>query len=264
MAPGALVLVAGATGGVGQLVTAKLLERGYKVRALARKDRPNKTTLGPHEGLEVVDVDCRIADTLPPLFEGVDAVCCCTGTTAFPSTRWEGNNGPRPTDLVATSNIIAATPKSIKRFVLVTSVGVERQKEIPFSILNLFGVLTYKRMSEEALQRSGLPWTVFRPGRLTDGPYTSYDLNTLLRATAGSRQAVTLSPRDDLSGEASRIAVAEAVVQSLALSSTVNAAFSLSSAEGDGPGADPAQWDSLFSRARAVAGAAAPQPVSAR
>lgn len=31
-----------------------------------------------------------------------------------------------------------------------------------------------------------------RPGRLTDGPYTSYDLNTLLRATAGKRHAVRL------------------------------------------------------------------------
>lgn len=33
---------------------------------------------------------------------------------------------------------------------------------------------------------------VFRPGRLTDGPYTSYDLNTLLKATAGQRRAVLI------------------------------------------------------------------------
>lgn len=31
-----------------------------------------------------------------------------------------------------------------------------------------------------------------RPGRLTDGPYTSYDLNTLLKATAGQRRAVVI------------------------------------------------------------------------
>lgn len=31
-----------------------------------------------------------------------------------------------------------------------------------------------------------------RPGRLTDGPYTSYDLNTLLQATAGERRAVLI------------------------------------------------------------------------
>lgn len=32
----------------------------------------------------------------------------------------------------------------------------------------------------------------FRAGRLTDGPYTSYDLNTLLKATAGQRRAVLI------------------------------------------------------------------------
>ena len=40
-----------------------------------------------------------------------------------------------------------------------------------------------------------------RPGRLTDGPYTSYDLNTLVKATAGERRAVEIgqgpSPFDD-------------------------------------------------------------------
>lgn len=39
-------------------------------------------------------------------------------------------------------------------------------------------------------QDSGLPYTLLRPGRLTDGPYTSYDLNTLLKATSGTKRAV--------------------------------------------------------------------------
>lgn len=43
------------------------------------------------------------------------------------------------------------------------------------------GVLRYKREAEQLLQGSGLPWTILRPSRLTDGPYTSYDLNTLLQ-----------------------------------------------------------------------------------
>ena len=36
-------------------------------------------------------------------------------------------------------NLIEATPKSVKRFVLTTSAGVDRSNKIPFSILNLFG-----------------------------------------------------------------------------------------------------------------------------
>jgi hypothetical protein len=42
-------------------------------------------------------------------------------------------------------------------------------------------VLKFKRDSEMALEASGLPYTILRPSRLTDGPYTSYDLNTLLQ-----------------------------------------------------------------------------------
>lgn len=43
------------------------------------------------------------------------------------------------------------------------------------------GVLKFKHDSELALQASGIPYTLLRPSRLTDGPYTSYDLNTLLQ-----------------------------------------------------------------------------------
>lgn len=35
-------------------------------------------------------------------------------------------------------------------------------------------------------------YVCIRAGRLTDGPYTSYDLNTLLKATAGQRRAVLI------------------------------------------------------------------------
>lgn len=31
------------------------------------------------------------------------------------------------------------------------------------------GVLRYKRASEQELERSGLPYTILRPNRLTDG-----------------------------------------------------------------------------------------------
>lgn len=80
---------------------------------------------------------------------------------------------------------------------------------------NMFaGVLKFKRQSEQLLEQSGLPFTILRPGRLTDGPYTSYDLNTLLKATSGSRKDIQLSPRDDQQGEASRIAVAGAALPS--------------------------------------------------
>ncbi|GFH14796.1 NAD(P)-bd_dom domain-containing protein [Haematococcus lacustris] len=138
----------------------------------------------------------------------------------------------------------------VKRFVLVTSAGVMRPTTFPYTILNTFGVLRFKRMSEQLLEGSGMPYTIFRPGRLTDGPYTSFDLNTLLQATAGSRQDVTLALSDSLSGEASRIATAEAVVQALQSSAAEGRAFALASREGEGPGQDRQRWEQLFTSAQ--------------
>ncbi|DBA85222.1 TPA: hypothetical protein ACH3X2_005927 [Trebouxia sp. C0005] len=160
--------------------------------------------------------------------------------------RWKGGNGPEQTDSIATGNLIKATPKGIKRFVLVTSAGVERYNKLPFSILNLFGVLKFKRQSEELLMQSGLPYTILRPGRLTDGPYTSYDLNTLLKATAGNKQDIQIAAKDELNGETSRIALAEALLQALQLPETENKVFALTSTEGEGPGTDKAKWKALF------------------
>lgn len=244
--PGAKVLVAGATGGVGQLATAKLLDRGFKVVALTRKPEKTQQLFNNHPNLEVAIADLREPSSLLAVLSGVDAVCCCTGTTAFPSNRWHGDNGPRPTDLEGPLNLIQACPKTLQRFVFVTSAGVERQKEFPWAILNTFGVLKFKHDVELALQASGLPYTILRPSRLTDGPYTSYDLNTLLQATSGSKQEVELAPTDSLFGEASRIAVAEACVQALQQECTDNRVYAIASVEGDGPGQDAAKWQQLF------------------
>jgi hypothetical protein len=66
--------------------------------------------------------------------------CCYHVTCAvLHAARWEGNNGPRPTDYDGPHNLLKACPKSLKRFVFVTSAGVERRTEMPWAILNTFG-----------------------------------------------------------------------------------------------------------------------------
>lgn len=250
--PGATILVAGATGGVGQLLSAKLLDRGFNVRAMSRSQDKTRQLLGTAPNLDVVYGDMRDPSTLGPAVDGVDAICCCTGTTAFPSKRWEGGNDPENADYIAVVNLITAAQqiKPLKRFIMTTSAGVERSGQFPWLILNAFGVLKYKRQAEQVLEGSGLPFTIIRPNRLTDGPYTSYDLNTLLKGISGSRQDVTLSLKDDLLGETSRIATAEAIVQALLNESTQGKAISITSKEGDGPGEDGEKWKVLFESAR--------------
>lgn len=247
------------TGGVGQLVVAKLLERGYRVRALTRSAERAAALRGAgSEELELVAVDLRDASSLDAsrAAAGVDAVVCCTGTTAFPSSRWDGGNGPEPTDYVAVRNLVAAAAAgspALKRFVLVSSIGVKRTDRLPYIILNAFGVLKWKAAGEEALRLSGLPATVLRPGRLTDGPYTSFDLNTLLKATSGTRRAVQIATGDTLNPQAtSRLVVAEAALQALLLKGTVGQAYDLGSSEGQGPGSDTASWEALFEGAKPV------------
>ncbi|KAF7825948.1 sanguinarine reductase-like isoform X1 [Senna tora] len=248
-----LVLVVGGTGGVGQLVVASLLRRNVKSRLLLRDPEKATTLFGEQDGelMQVYKGDTRRPEDLDPsIFEGVTHVICCTGTTAFPSKRWDADNTPEKVDWEGVRNLVSALPSSVKRVVLVSSIGVTKSNELPWSIMNLFGVLKYKKMGEDFLQRSGLPFTIIRPGRLTDGPYTSYDLNTLLKATAGQRRAVLIGQGDKLVGEASRIVVAEACIQVLDMEFTEGKIYEISSVEGEGPGTDAAKWEELFKGAQ--------------
>ncbi|KHG20046.1 hypothetical protein F383_25097 [Gossypium arboreum] len=117
--------------------------------------------------------------------------------------------------------------------------------------MNIFGVLKYKKKGEDFLCESGLPFTIIRAGRLTDGPYTSYDLNTLLKATAGQRRAVVIGQGDNLVGEVSRLVVAEACIQAMDIEFTEGKIYEINSVEGEGPGTDPEKWEELFKTARA-------------
>ncbi|KAJ1297095.1 hypothetical protein BS78_01G351700 [Paspalum vaginatum] len=244
-----LVLVVGGTGGVGQLVVASLLSRNIKSRLLLRDPEKASSLFGKQDenSLQVYKGDTRNPNDLDPqIFEGVTHVICCTGTTAFPSKRWDGDNTPERVDWDGIRNLVSALPQTIKRLVLVSSIGVTKYNEIPWSIMNLFGVLKYKKMGEDFVRNSGIPFTIIRPGRLTDGPYTSYDLNTLLKATAGERRAVVLGKGDQLVGEVSRLVVAEACIQALDIDSTERQIYEINSVKGEGPGTDPQKWEELF------------------
>jgi len=263
------VLVAGATGGVGQLAVATLLQQGYAVRALTRQaDKASRLFDGR---TEVAVGDIRQPETLPAAVATVDAILCCTGTTAFPSDRWafdppdsplealsywgriyldadyrqqQAQNTPAEVDAVGVANLVAAAPRDLQRFVFVSSCGVERKGTFPYSVLNAFGVLDAKEKGEVSLRQSGLPYTIVRPARLVDGPFTSYDLNTLMQATTGGKQGVQLGLEDRLNGQTSRIDVAAACVACLQAPETINQTFVLINT---GPRPNPIDWPQIFS-----------------
>ncbi|MBE9056697.1 SDR family oxidoreductase [Sphaerospermopsis sp. LEGE 08334] len=258
------VLVVGATGGVGQLVVSKLLEKGLSVRILTRD--ANKAAKMFNDKVEIFVGDIREPNTLSPAMLNITSIICCTGTTAFPSARWEfdssvntidfglalfdpqslenkAKNTPLKVDSQAVKNLVAAAPKILKRLVFVSSCGILRKNQFPFNILNKFGVLDAKKEGEDAIINSGIPYTIIRPGRLIDGPYTSYDLNTLLKAKTEGKLNVVLGKGDQLSGDASRIDVAAACVESLFDTSAANQVFELVN-QGTRP--NVIDWKKLF------------------
>lgn len=241
------ILVAGATGGVGQLVVAKLLAKDLQVSALTRTRAKAESMF--EQRVEIIEGDIRDPNPLKNVTNSISYIICCTGTTAFPSLRWDFANffqpasSPKAIDGAGVKNLVAAAPRDLKRFVFVSSCGVLRKDYFPFNILNAFGVLDAKLMAEKAIAASNLPYTIIRPGRLIDGPYTSYDLNTLLRAKTNGQKAVVLESGDRLDGDASRIDVANACVESLFHDTTVNQSFSIINS-GDRPA--HTDWAKLF------------------
>jgi hypothetical protein len=78
-----VILVAGATGGVGKRVVRRLTERNYQVRALVRDTQRAREMLG--DKVELFEADITIPETLTPkLMDNVSAVVCCTGVRVQP------------------------------------------------------------------------------------------------------------------------------------------------------------------------------------
>jgi len=131
----------------------------------------------------------------------------------------------------------AAAVDSVKRLALLTSVGTsaERKGEMPFPILNLFGVLDAKRAGEEAVMRNGdsgaYVYSIIKPGRLVGGPYTNLDLAKLMQIEGGAENGLKVEVGDTLLGDCKRDACAEAVVQCLERAECKNVAFSIVSNE---------------------------------
>ncbi|MEL7050567.1 MAG: SDR family oxidoreductase [Cyanobacteria bacterium J06634_6] len=272
-ADNSLVLVAGATGGVGQLVVANLVATGYSVRVLTRS--ATKAT-GMFDGkVDIAVGDIRQPETLSAATAGITHLICATGTTALPSARWDfqvdlgsnpveqainwakiyldedfrnsnARNTPEAVDAIGISNLVQAAPEDLQRFVFVSSCGVTRKDEFPYTILNGYGVLDAKGKGETAILRSGLPYTIIRPGQLTDGPYTSRDFNTLIQASTDSKLGVVVDTGESINGQSSRIDVAAACVACLKIAAAENKAFEIVN-KGDRP--TVINWEALFASA---------------
>ncbi|BDA67721.1 3-beta hydroxysteroid dehydrogenase/isomerase [Rivularia sp. IAM M-261] len=149
--------VAGATGETGRRIVTELVARNIPVRALVRDIDKARSILPA--GVDLVQGDVLEPGTLTTALADSTVVLCATGAKpSFDPT------GPYKVDLEGTKNLVdAAKGKGIEHFVLVTSLCTSQF----FHPLNLFWlILVWKKQAEEYLQKSGLTYTIVRPGGL--------------------------------------------------------------------------------------------------
>jgi nucleoside-diphosphate-sugar epimerase len=142
--PGVVALT-GATGFVGGMALDRLLEAGWQVRALTRKDQPKRT------GVTWINGALDKADSLSQLCEGADTVLHIAGVVnAIDAAGFEAGN------VTGTANMLAAAKLAgINRFVHVSSLSAREPQ------LSHYGAS--KAKAEKLVATSLIDWTIIRP-----------------------------------------------------------------------------------------------------
>ncbi len=150
--------VTGATGKTGYRVVEEAIKSGYKVRLVIRKDSIVPNNL---KNCEIFTVNLAKPSSIDMALQGCDALVIATG--ARPSIDL---TGPARVDALGVKRQVESCKRvGLKRIILVSSLCAGQF----FHPLNLFGlILIWKRIGEQALQKSGLDWTVIRPGGLNE------------------------------------------------------------------------------------------------
>ncbi|MEH2079319.1 MAG: NAD(P)H-binding protein [Nostoc sp.] len=149
--------VAGATGETGRRIVQELIARNIPVRALVRDIEKARGILSPEAELVVGDV--LQPESLSAALGDSTVVLVATGAKpSFDPT------GPYKVDFEGTKNLVdAAKAKGIEHLILVSSLCTSQL----FHPLNLFWlILLWKKQAEEYIQKSGLTYTIVRPGGL--------------------------------------------------------------------------------------------------
>lgn len=174
------VLVIGATGRTGREVVTRSLEAGYRVRALVRDEARARTSLG--NDVELVVGDVRTDEGIVTAVQGVDFIISALGS----NVRNDASNTPELVDYGGIRRLAeAAATSKLRHFVLVSSMGAtHRDHPLNKSYSN---ILIWKLKGEDALRSSGVPYTVIRPGGLTDARGSGF-LPLLMQGDDLSRQ----------------------------------------------------------------------------
>lgn len=200
------IFVAGATGSSGKRIVEQLLAKGFAVKAGVRDLDKAKTTLSKdNPSLQIVKAD--VTEGSAKLAEAIgddsEAVVCATGFRPG----WD-LFAPWKVDNFGTVNLVEACRKrGVNRFVLISSILVNGAAmgqilNPAYIFLNVFGLtLIAKLQAEQYIRKSGIDYTIIRPGGLRNEPPTGN---------------IVMEPEDTLyEGTISRDQVAEVAVEAL-------------------------------------------------
>jgi uncharacterized protein YbjT (DUF2867 family) len=162
-------MVFGATGKTGKEIVSKLQNEGVPCSLFARSPKKANDLFQSEieqEGVKVYEGDVSQYEDVAKAMEASDFNTVMIAIGTRPSL---DPLGPFTVDYNGVCNILAAAKKkgNVKHIVLVTSIGVD---DILFPLNLFWGVLFWKKRSEEVLQRSSIRYTIVRPGGLTDEP----------------------------------------------------------------------------------------------
>jgi uncharacterized protein YbjT (DUF2867 family) len=203
------VLVVGGHGQVGLRLLRLLAREGHRGRGVIRK--PEQAGDLEAAGAEPVLCDLERGDDLRPQIGAADAIVFAAG--AGPGS---GPARKRTVDYgAAVRSMEAAGDRGVARFVIVSSIGTH---DVAGAAEAMRPYLQAKLDADDALKRSGLEWTIVKPGHLTDTPGSGRVL--VSRAFGGRADA----PRDD---------VALVLLECLEAPNTIGVEFELF--EGDVP-----------------------------
>ena len=177
------VLVVGGHGKIGLRLLQLLAQQGHTARGLIRKPEyaPDLETRG---AIPVVG-DLERDTSLVEYVRGADAVVFAAGAGPGSSSerKWSVDHGG------AVKLIEACHAATVQRYVMVSSIGAHAPEQTT-GVFRTY--LEAKAKADEELMKSGLDWTIVRPGSLTDDPGTG-----LVRVSTevGDRSSV---PREDV------------------------------------------------------------------
>ncbi|WP_454789396.1 NAD(P)-dependent oxidoreductase [Mycolicibacterium lutetiense] len=212
------LVIFGANGATGRVLTRRALDAGHSVVAVTRHPGAFPVT---GAALTVAEADVRDADAVSVAVDGADAVLSTLGVTF--------TMDPVDTYSIGVGNIVTAMHRTgVERLAVVSSTAIADypgRTDMPFAlrlvqpvISRVFGKTLYAdmRRMEDIVAASGLNWTIVRPSGL-------FDLPDVTEYIAGRRDPVgAFTSRTDLADYLLTLAESPETGATVTISTTVD------------------------------------------